>query len=62
VKRWFELFAIWHVLVIFGALALGSCGETKSEPITDLNAEQKKQVEELNDQRAKEWAPPKKQQ
>jgi hypothetical protein len=44
-----------RLLIVAGALAIGGCGEKKSEPITDLNAEQQKQVQELNEQRLDEW-------
>ena len=36
------------------AVAAG-CGEQKSVPKTDLTEEEKKQLEELNEQRLDEW-------
>jgi hypothetical protein len=45
-----------RALVVITPLAICGCGnEVRNEPITDLTEEHKKQIEELNKQRAQEW-------
>ncbi len=44
-----------RLLLVLSALLISGCGKDTTEPITDLTDEQKKQVQELNEQRADEW-------
>jgi hypothetical protein len=42
-------------LGLLALLLVAGCGEEKSVPKTDLTEEEKKQLEELNEQRLDEW-------
>lgn len=42
-------------LAVLALVLAAGCGEEKSVPKTDLTEEEKKQLEELNEQRLDEW-------
>ena len=44
-----------RAFALAAALSAGGCGEEVTQPKVDLTEEEKKQVEELNQQRLDEW-------